>query len=65
MEITLTLTEAQQFGMGLYATQNGYADVESAVAGLIEASSQMLISEEYKNQQQSKTPDEMLAELSA
>lgn len=71
MEITLTLTEAQEYGLNLYAASNGYKtennenDIPLAASKMIEASAKTLIAEEYKDQQRSITTSEMLAELSS
>lgn len=71
MQITITLTEAQEYGIGLYADANGYKnedgtnDIQTAIEQLVDKSSGMLIDEKYKKEQLQKTPEEMMQELSA
>lgn len=68
--MTITLNDTQQKGMELYAIDNGYmnedgtANVDAAIDFMITATANMMITEAYKRQQsQSKTVEEMAAEI--
>lgn len=63
MNITITLNETQEIGLQIYATDNGHENIQAAVESLVGLTAESMVKSKYREQQATKTVDEMAQEL--